>query len=227
MMPTIKVTGMRFTSAVNKWNRLFFIMMITGFSGLFLSSCQKEAAKADTQKITLLNEEVRGTPSSGGDITFCRTTDYCFFAGQTINAGKVVLGNDANNLYVVVYSPEGYQWIKDNIKIWVGTSLATLPTTKNGPNAGTPIPGQFPYKITAPEGARYYTITIPFSQIENGAIDCNKKQIYALVHVDVVANGKAQTGWGGCDGVNIETPGRWYYKMNYTTGCCDNACGCN
>ena len=207
------------------------ILAITflSISTLFISSCQKNGADSEQKPSLVIDEQVRGEATSSPSGQVCRTRYFCLYAGQTIDAGKVVIGNDLNNLYVIINSKEGFQDVADNIKIWVGDDLSTLPAAKNGPNAGKPIPGQFPYKITADPTYTWYTVTIPFSKIKTtgDAVTCNGKPLYVYVHLDAIANGKAETAWGGCVGNNIKRPGSWYYSISYSTACCDKPCGCN
>jgi hypothetical protein len=195
---------------------------------LFISSCQKSAEPdngTDRANSFASMEGVVGTASnSASAITFCKTRDFCLWAGQTINTGKVVIANDDNNLYVIINSLEGFQNVAENVKIWVGDNLVDLPQT----NKGTPIPGQFPYKLKVDPSYTWYTVTIPFSSIKtSGKLDCSGKGLYVYVHVDAIAKKKGETAWGGnclADGP-IRTQGRWYYNMTYSTGCCDE-CTC-
>lgn len=226
LTPTPQSNAFRFS--LPKVKSVLAITLI-GFSVLLNSSCQKNTAESEQKQALIIDEQVRGEATSTPAPTICRTRDYCLFAGQTIDAGKVVIGNDVNNLYVIINSKEGFQDVENNIKIWVGDDLATLPAAKNGPNAGKPIPGQFPFKITADPSYTWYTVTIPFSKIKTtgGAVTCDGKPLYIYVHLDGIANGKAETAWGGCVGTNIKTAGSWYYSIAYSTACCDNPCGCN
>jgi hypothetical protein len=77
-------------------------------------------------------------------------------AGQTMDAGDVMVWNDADNLYVK-YATSG-DWCMEGIKLHVAASLEGIPQTRSG----NPIPGQFDYKAgfdCAPET----TVVIPLT----------------------------------------------------------------
>ena len=180
---------------------------------LFFISCSK--SNTDSPEIQALSEEANDTPLITSILqNYCKSDTTCLWAGQTINAGSVVISNDATNLYITVNSKEGFQAVNDNIKIWVGNDLANLPANTQN----VPIPGQFPYKYTA--NGTSFTVTIPFNQItvDGAPITCDKAMLYVFVHVDAIAAGGAETAWGGCiPGTNTN---RWYFYANYTTACC-------
>ena len=148
------------------------------------------------------------------EINYCGETDECtsLWAGQNIDAGTITVGNDDTNLYVTVYSTDGFQAVDDNIKMWVGTDLPTK----------RPAAGNFPYKVT--ESGNTHTFEIPLSTIDGWSVDCgeNASSFYIVVHADVkVANGDGfneETAWGGC----LEGAGNaWWNYMEYTPECCD------
>lgn len=189
------------------------------FALIALHSCQKSAQEVDS--IATLKNELN---SHNGEDPTCNLKTYCLLAGQLTPAGNVVLFNDSKYLYVYVVSKEGFQKVKENIKIWVGDDLKNLPLS----GGGAPIAGKFPYKVTISGDKNEYTYKIPFESIKSSSpINCENKKLQVFVHVDVVSNSKEETAWGGClgEGVNIKGPGRWYYSMEYTTVCCAT-CGC-
>ena len=149
----------------------------------------------------------------------CLNNPYNLTAGQHINAGSVEVVNDGNNLYVT-YNTIG---VFGTLHLWVGTSLLDVPAVPNGPNAGTPIPGHFPYSFDA-SGLQHYTFVIPLS--EHNYI-CGT-QLYFLAHAEVsgdldgdgIDDGKVQTAFGGGTPVNVDEPGRWYFYDTYTVQCC-------
>lgn len=207
-----------------------FAMLLIGSLALLQPSCQKSAepSREDANRPNSIYtmEGVTGvasTSSSTGPV-FCKTRDFCLWAGQTINSGKVVIGNDDENLYVIINSLEGFQDVKENVKIWVGDDIDDLPANKNG----IPVPGQFPFKLTVDPTYTWYTVTIPFSSIKTSVpLDCSGKGLFIYVHVDAIAKKKGETAWGGdclADGP-LKAQGRWYYNLSYSTGCC-NTCNC-
>ena len=175
-----------------------------------LFSCSKTAT--NVEKATAMEDEVSSLATTS---QYCKSETVCLWAGQTINAGSVVISNDATNLYIKVVSTEGFQTVPDNIKIWVGTDWANLPVS----GGGAPIPGQFPYKYNAT--GTEIMVTIPFDKItvDGKPVTCNSSKLYVLVHVDIIAGGGSETAWGGClPGTDTN---RWYFYHLYTTACCD------
>ena len=190
-----------------------FLVILISFFAFASSSCKKSLTETPLTDQSLLSSET--LPSS---ITpYCKSQDYCLTAGQTINSGSVTISNDATNLYIKVNSIGGFQAATENIKIWLGDNLDLLPLS----GGGAPIPGQFPFKYDA--SGNEFTATIPFSAIEaytSSSITCSTS-LFVYIHVDIIdPNGQSQTAWGGCTGVSIETPGRWYYHDTYKGECC-------
>jgi len=128
----------------------------------------------------------------------CGDTAYILWAGQYNDVGTVTVSNDLDNLYVTYTldyqnpdCPEGaVDAVFGTLHLWVGENnptgvLSTMPAVSNGPNAGTPIPGQFPYHGDA-NGLQSYTFTIPF--VELGITDANDacdKLLYFVAHAEV------------------------------------------
>ena len=67
-------------------------------------------------------------------VTACgETKDVDLWAGQTIDAGDAPIYNDGDNLYVTVYSENGFQDGEEQIKMWIGADM----TFTSRPNAGS------------------------------------------------------------------------------------------
>ena len=152
-------------------------------------------------------------------VTFCGSDTVPLIAGRTIDAGNVVIANDATNLYVTVTSKCGFQNVSENIKMWLGTDLANL----DGGGLTRPAAGLFPYKTTVANGDTTYTFTIPLASIPfYDASKCGVQPIYVVVHADVlVCNGgdtpSAETAFGG----DVSGPGKaWWFYSIYTPKCC-------
>lgn len=147
-------------------------------------------------------------------IRYCGEQDDCLWAGQNIDAGYVKIGNDDKYLYITVHSEEGFQNETENIKIDVVTELPT-----NRPNAGG-----FPYKTTVSPEEKTSTFQIPLEDIIKGygTGQCEPYKFYVLVHADVIANGKGETAWGGC---NPGAGKAWWFYSEYYTQCCACWCG--
>jgi len=149
----------------------------------------------------------------------CGYGEFTLWAGQTIDAGQVIVYNDASNLYVTVIATVGFQSVSENIKMWVGTDLTTL----DGGGISRPSAGGFPYKVTVTGSTTTHTFTIPLETVPGyNATVCGVQTIWVVVHVDILApdgNGgsSAQTAWGGGD----EGPGNaWWYLIGYIPDCC-------
>jgi len=130
----------------------------------------------------------------------CGYEEFTLWAGQTIDAGQVIVYNDETNLYVTVVATVGFQSVSENIKMWVGTDLTTI----DGGGTSRPSAGGFPYKASVTEGTTY-TFTIPLESVSGyDASVCGEQAIWVVVHVDILApdgNGgsSAETAWGGGD----------------------------
>ncbi len=155
-------------------------------------------------------------------IRYCGEEEVCLWAGQDIDAGKVIIGNDDENLYITVYSEEGFQDASENVKIDVVT---TLPDSR-------PPAGHFPYKATVPSGEKIATFQIPLTDFGiDPKEECMSTRFYVLVHADVIANGKGETAWGGCEegprktNPNGKEVGAWWFYSEYYTQCCECWCG--
>lgn len=164
----------------------------------------------------------------------CGEQEECLWAGQNIDAGTVTISNDANNLYVTVYSKEGFQKTPDYLKIDVVTDL---------PDRRPPA-GQFPFKTTEINYGKEVTYQIPYSELtdlfEDPEGECKPHQLKVLVHVDVLVKVleddgqeiiKGETAWGGCNpgpqktNPNDKEIGSWWFYSDYYTQCCVCWCG--
>lgn len=148
--------------------------------------------------------------------TACGTTTWKLTAGQTIDVGTVAVSNDQTNLYVT-YAITRPGTTFGTLHLWVGNDLANVPETKNGSNAGIPIPGQFPYQTDA-TGKPSYTFAIPFSdlKIQDVAKAC-PLALYVVAHAEVIVDGQKETAFGG-DIAGVGS--RWWFYGKYNV-CCD------
>ena len=154
----------------------------------------------------------------------CGYEEFTLWAGQTVDAGDVLVYNDAENLYITVVTTEGFQDEEENIKLWLDTDYDNLPLNPQG----IPNPGQFPdeYKVTVPVGTLTYTYEIPLVDVNGyNPTTCGDQSIYIVIHVDVLApneNGDptAETAWGG--DIPMGEENRWWFKLIYTPLCCED-----
>jgi hypothetical protein len=82
-------------------------------------------------------------------------------AGQHLDAGDVSFDFDGEVLQVTYTTKNG--WLMDQIHFWIGTSANGYPQVTKGKNAGSPIPGQFPYKFENLGGITTYSFNVTLS----------------------------------------------------------------
>lgn len=199
---------------MKKITLLFSAVLI--FTLSFYSCEDSQLDPTDPESIDFVELKTMNKIDTPEKIRFCGEDEVCLWAGQNIDAGTVTIRNDDENLYITVYSKDGFQKTEEYLKIDVVT---TLPDKR--PNAG-----HFPFKTTEINNGNEITYQIPYSELtdlfddSNG--ECEPHQLNILVHVDIIANGKAETAWGGCD----EGAGSaWWYNFEYYTQCCECWCG--
>jgi hypothetical protein len=192
---------------------------------LFLASCENmgltnEEIAASTTDETLVSTQL--FQNLGITTAYCGTPKTVdFWAGQHIDAGDVVIYNDAQYLYVTVNTTWGFQNTSENLKMWVGTDLLLLPRS----NGGAPINGQFPYKVTVAAGVNSYTYQILLADIATyDANSCGQQDIFVVVHGDVLADqGNGTIGGETAYGGDISGDGnRWWFYTNYKPSCCES-----
>lgn len=190
------------------------------FIAALLMSCSED----------LLNEELVA-PENGdvlvpenanlkiAGVNYCGSDTFTLWAGQTIDAGDLIVSNDETNLYVTVVSNGGFTG-DENIKMWLGTDFSLL----NGAGLSRPAAGGFPYKTTVSEGETTYTFTvalnaIPFYDVSS----CGNQAIHVVVHADVIAlhedgTTSEETAWGG----DTQGPGKaWWFYTDFVPACCE------
>lgn len=150
-------------------------------------------------------------------------TTSTLWAGQTINVGTLSVCNDQNYLYVT-YSLTYPGATFGTLHLWVGSDLANVPSNSQG----VPVPGQFPFNFDA-NGATTYTFQIPLSSINIADVtDACGFNIYVVSHAEVSMSSGTETAFGGNTGINVGSPGRWWYYATYAISCdqgqVDTAC---
>jgi hypothetical protein len=135
----------------------------------------------------------------------CNLTKYDFIAGQTIDAGDIIVGNDKDSLYIEITSTNGFQNVSENVKMWIG---ATMPFTDR------PVTGHFPFKYNVESGVT--SIYLSFALTELG-LKCDAPAFYLIIHGDVLAP-NAETAFGG----DIAGAGNaWWFYLTYAPKCCE------
>lgn len=197
--------------------RITYLFIVMFLAAAAVSCSNDEMLQTDENIMLKSLDLTAGVESTA--VEYCGTQTYKLTAGRTIEAGSVVISNDASNLYVTVTSYAGFQNEQENIKMWLGTDLSLL----NGGGLERPSAGGFPYKTTVTSGNTYtFTVAlnaIPFYDVTK----CGLQALYAVVHVDaLVSDGNggtsAETAFGG------DTPGSgnaWWFYAVYTPQCCE------
>lgn len=191
------------------------LKLLLSLSILFFTfySCNEQLEISNLESLDSKAAIIKPFESLSQDIpiNYCGEPVECtLIAGQSIDAGTVTIMNDGVNLYVKVFSIDGFQDVEENIKMWIGTEIPSK----------RPPAGHFPYKVT--ESGNTHIFQIPLSSLDGWTEDECEQEYIIIVHADVkVANGDGfdeETAFGGC----IEGGGRaWWYYMEYTTACCE------
>lgn len=129
-----------------------------------------------------------------------------FVAGKNLDVGDVTVTQDTENLYITYTTTGGWYLIETHL--YVGDSLADLPTTKRG----NPVPRLLPHNSThlATDTVTSHTYTIPLSTyFETDAV------IDIAAHAAVVnpAAEREETAWA--DGERIVSRGNWATAFAY------------
>lgn len=190
----------------------FIFGLAAGVTMLF-ASCQQETLVDELS----LNSDATQTGtvlSYNASSTSCPADTFKIYAGQTIDVGNLIVYNDAQNLYVT-YEINNTNYYIDQAHLWVGVDPTLVPKTQNG----TPIPGQFPYKVeNLPTTTTVYTFTIPLTDVIVDLSTFCDKQLYIYAHAALKGlNGAGdETAWSY--GTPFGGP-RWGWFSTYTVCC--------
>lgn len=193
-------------------------LLLVGFFGLALFACEPTES-----------DYVSPTSSSDNQLSFSRATsvgeeELCSeayviplqFDGGV--AGNVSISNDATNLYVTIFSTDGFQNISENVALWVGTDLNDLELN----SYGIPL-NSTSYDYLDQAVGTEYTFTVPLADIaEYNVQECGVQSIYVVTSVKVLVETEGGTFYGNAYGGNIlvETSFFWWYD-SYTPQCCE------
>lgn len=193
--------------------------LLIAFFGLALFACDnsdKEYIEPVPDLSDGLNSSQSGTEIDESDICGEPYAVPLNYGGGT--AGEVTITNDNENLYVHIYSEDGFQDIGNNVALWVGTDLNELELN----SYGIPLTSDSYQYLDEAEDTDF-TFTIPLadvmgydeSQCGNGIIYV-VTQVAALVSID--GSDVYVTGYGGNNLVDTSFP--WWYDW-YTPQCCE------
>lgn len=203
-----------------------YTLPLTDFDSCFIIAFHAEAHRLDGNGEVVQSETGW---ADGDDITsggsWATRFDYCkqsccenevqtyvLYGGQTIEVGEISVIND-NDFVYVTYTTTGC-WEIDETHLYVGDP-AGIPVNRSN----TPIPGQFPYSSTHPDGTTSYTYAVPLA----GLPAC-----YAIAaHASVSCNDgsdeeQSETAWSF--GEEFPNTNRWGWYSEYCTQevCDDN-----
>lgn len=143
------------------------------------------------------------------------THEEILYAGQTIEAGKVTMEVDGQNLVVTYETNAG--WQIQQTHLWVGTDLADMPQTRQG----NPKIGNFPYQSGNINGETRYSVSIPLAVLNFFCPD--EKAYYIAAHAALqrvdAAGGVVQTETGWSDGSRYVERGMWGTYSTITLAC--------
>jgi hypothetical protein len=189
-----------------KKNKNLVVLGMIMLATLFISSCQKD--ESETQQDAVIFDR------SVNVLTTDETLVVDLIAGQTMDAGDLVLSFDDTYLYVTFSTQNS--WLLDELHLWVGHSLSEMPKT----NTGNPKIGLFPYKVNL-DNEEYYQFMIPLSDYFEGDEYCGSS-LFVAAHASVVKyeNGilvGSETAWG--EGTRITNKGSWGMYFSFTFNC--------
>ena len=155
------------------------VLLFALIMGFIISSCTKEESIVAPETNSSESLQLKNATIPPEDV-FCNLV-----AGQTINAGQVVLSHDAVNLYVTYLASNG--WTLSEVHLYVGTADG-VPRNKTAIQIG-----QFPYSATNLNEIAQYTFTIPLLGLQKD------EHGYAIFAHAVVKNSSGQeTAWSNC-----------------------------
>ena len=165
---------------------------------VFLFSCANPVTN-NSSTATLATKSSAKALVGGVDV-------YTLFAGQSIEAGTVSIWRDSSKLYVKYDVTSAFAIAETHV--WVGTDLATLPTSNKPDEQGAPVPGQFDYKASYSPTVSTVTLSIDFKASWEG------KSLYIFTHAKLLYAdnvSKEETGWAGDNSLDIS---RWNFYIH-------------
>lgn len=189
---------------INKF--VFGIVLIP----LCFYGCQKEG---------FLETEVEESSNlkNYGIVDYCgQPVENVLYAGQVLDIGKVIIGNDEDTLFVTIETNK--DWLMTNTKVFVGAA-DDIPVTKKG----NPVRGKFTYKTDHAPFIGTFTYKILLADLG--------KEFVVATHADVVSIEKEknkiivtgeETAWGYGDATFDGNAWGWYLNYKVKPCCPDH-----
>lgn len=156
------------------------------------------------------------TATAETDPVLCGTPEnVTLFAGQTIDTGSVVVGNDDTNLYVTFDTTD--PWAMTESHVHVADTREGIPQTRKG----NPQVGQFAYQSSYEPPVTSDTYVIPLSTIsldENGQVVVAAHAVVGNLNDDGSVT-ETETGWA--DGTRFVDRGSWATYFQYSVQECE------
>jgi hypothetical protein len=133
--------------------------------------------------------------------------------------GEVTIANDESNLYVSIYSENGFQDTDDNVALWLGTDLGDLELN----SFGIPLT-ESSYDYLDKATGNEYTFTVPLSEVRDyNEETCGENQIYVVTQVAAVVEVDGSTALLNAYGGNniVDTSFPWWFDA-FVPRCCDD-----
>jgi hypothetical protein len=172
-----------------------------------LSGCKKETISPESLSSDRV-EETNEAESINCEAACEKTVDL--MAGQHIKVGSVHYKNNPDGYIYVTYTVNA-PWEITFVSLYIG-NCSQIPKNLTG----NPIPGQFPYKYTLPDGTTSYTIKVSRNSVPN--CGC----IAAHASVKNTQTGATETAWG--KGTRF-TYTNWAMYYQYCLADCLPNCG--
>jgi hypothetical protein len=184
----------------------YFVMGIA-----LLASCTQDNSELYDQSLYQINKGNKNNPLVAMAPVLCGSASYTLSTAQNLNAGTVLVGNDADNLYVNYKTSYAF----GVLHLWAGTDVSLIPID----NQGTPIANQFPFNVNV-TGLYEYNYVIPLTSLSYYTT-CGST-IFVVAQAELTINGNSVVAYAGNLSGTGSTP--WKYAA-YLSVCCDGSGG--
>ncbi len=152
-----------------------------------------------------------------GGIAHAETPETCgadtvvtLYAGQTIDAGTVTVGNDEYNLYVTFSAQNG--WLLSETHLHVADTEEAVPQTKKG----NPKVGNFAYQTQHDPAAQEFTYTIAKADLAFDSTDSLVVAAHAVVVQQDSEGNEIENETDWADGDRFTNRGSWATYFGHT-----------